>query len=448
MSTLRVNSLRPRTGNTLSVTGQVDFQSGATVTGVVTFSETNLNNNLNITGVVTATSFHGDGSNLSGIDATSLKDSGGSTIVQANSSGIEVTGITTSSGGISIGNVTQTVGVGITVFGGEVNSYVDADNGYTYESRTFFGTGEFVVNTPIITDFIIIAGGGGGGQHQTTNANGGGGAGGVVVGRGVTFPAGSYHVVVGDGGDGYAGGHSTGGVSGGNGYNSSIVCNPVGIAYTGIGGGAGLGDQAHASYNHPARAGGSAGGASRNNAGPNATTQYTYDGTPNLPVTNYNSPTYYNSGRVAGYGNIGGPAAQDYTAGGGGGAGGAGLAGTPPQSPHTGAGGIGITCRYYNGEIEYLAGGGGGGANSSEPSGNGAYGGGRGAGQTPTSPYFVYNNIQLGAPGNYGMDHEDAKPTTGSGGGGNSYWHLQGGGGSGRGGHGAPGRVTIRWRTA
>ena len=55
-----------------TVGGDVTFNSGATVTGVVTFSETNLNNNLNITGVVTATSFHGDGSNLTGIDATTI----------------------------------------------------------------------------------------------------------------------------------------------------------------------------------------------------------------------------------------------------------------------------------------------------------------------------------------------------------------------------------------
>lgn len=46
-------------------------------------------------GIVTATSFFGDGSSLTGIDATALKDSGGSTIVQANSSGVVVTGIVT-----------------------------------------------------------------------------------------------------------------------------------------------------------------------------------------------------------------------------------------------------------------------------------------------------------------------------------------------------------------
>ena len=49
----------------------------------------------NFTGVVTATSFSGDGSNLTGIDATALKDTGGTVIVQANSDGINVTGVVT-----------------------------------------------------------------------------------------------------------------------------------------------------------------------------------------------------------------------------------------------------------------------------------------------------------------------------------------------------------------
>jgi len=52
-------------------------------------------NNINSSGVITATSFSGDGSNLTGIDATSLKDSGRNTKVQANQSGVVVTGVLT-----------------------------------------------------------------------------------------------------------------------------------------------------------------------------------------------------------------------------------------------------------------------------------------------------------------------------------------------------------------
>ena len=68
---------------------------------------------VNVTGVVTATSFVGDGSNLSGIDATTLKDSGGSVIVQANSSGIVVTGVVTATS--FVGDGSGLTGAGSTV---------------------------------------------------------------------------------------------------------------------------------------------------------------------------------------------------------------------------------------------------------------------------------------------------------------------------------------------
>ena len=48
-----------------------------------------------VSGVVTATSFRGDGSQLQGIDATALKDGGGNVKVQTNTDGIVVSGIVT-----------------------------------------------------------------------------------------------------------------------------------------------------------------------------------------------------------------------------------------------------------------------------------------------------------------------------------------------------------------
>ena len=55
---------------------------------------TNPVQDLNV-GVVTAISFSGDGSSLTGIDATSIKDSGSTVRAQANTSGVVVTGILT-----------------------------------------------------------------------------------------------------------------------------------------------------------------------------------------------------------------------------------------------------------------------------------------------------------------------------------------------------------------
>jgi hypothetical protein len=48
-----------------------------------------------VSGIVTATSFRGDGSQLQGIDATALKDGGGNVKVQTNTDGIVVSGIVT-----------------------------------------------------------------------------------------------------------------------------------------------------------------------------------------------------------------------------------------------------------------------------------------------------------------------------------------------------------------
>ena len=93
MATLRATNLRGRSAN----------------------DAPNLPDGANITGVCTATSFSGDGSSLTGIDATTIKDSGGTTRVQGNTSGIEVTGVSTFSdsanfsGGATVtGNVIAT----------------------------------------------------------------------------------------------------------------------------------------------------------------------------------------------------------------------------------------------------------------------------------------------------------------------------------------------------
>ena len=63
MSIIRADSIKNRAGD-----GAPDFPNGITVTGIVT--ATTLNQN--VTGVITATSFIGDGSSLTGIDATKL----------------------------------------------------------------------------------------------------------------------------------------------------------------------------------------------------------------------------------------------------------------------------------------------------------------------------------------------------------------------------------------
>ena len=127
MSIIRADSIKNRAGN-----GAPDFPNGITVTGVITSTSIsqNINGNLSVTGnigiggtltyedvtnvdsigIITARSgiqigvggtigssgggivtFFGDGSQLTGIDATALKDGSGNVIVQASGSAVSVT---------------------------------------------------------------------------------------------------------------------------------------------------------------------------------------------------------------------------------------------------------------------------------------------------------------------------------------------------------------------
>ena len=87
MSRIRANKITNKLG-----TGAVELEKGAHlpigmgITGA---------GGVNITGVVTASSFVGSGSGLTGIDATAIKDSGGNVKIQAQASGAVHTGIST-----------------------------------------------------------------------------------------------------------------------------------------------------------------------------------------------------------------------------------------------------------------------------------------------------------------------------------------------------------------
>ena len=109
MSRLRANQITNENAN-----GAPNFPHGLTVTGIVTASTASTtmdqivvgsavtanSQGIDVTGIVTATSFKGDGSNLSGIDASTLKN-GSDVKVQANASGAVVTGIITATERIS-----------------------------------------------------------------------------------------------------------------------------------------------------------------------------------------------------------------------------------------------------------------------------------------------------------------------------------------------------------
>ena len=87
MSRIRANKITNKLG-----TGAIELEKGAHlpigmgITGA---------GGLNITGVITATSFSGSGAALTGIAATSIKDSGGNVKIQGQASGAVHTGIST-----------------------------------------------------------------------------------------------------------------------------------------------------------------------------------------------------------------------------------------------------------------------------------------------------------------------------------------------------------------
>ena len=72
--------------------------------GVIKPNENYDTHNINSTGVITATSFHGDGTNLTGIDASSITHNG-NVKVQAISTGAQVTGDLGVSNNVSVSGV-------------------------------------------------------------------------------------------------------------------------------------------------------------------------------------------------------------------------------------------------------------------------------------------------------------------------------------------------------
>ena len=73
------------------------YSGNVSATTVVADDFLNVGSNIKLgnAGVITATSFSGSGANLTGIDATALKDPGGDVIIQAQDSGAVFTGIHT-----------------------------------------------------------------------------------------------------------------------------------------------------------------------------------------------------------------------------------------------------------------------------------------------------------------------------------------------------------------
>ena len=104
--------------------------------GVIKPNENYDTHNINSTGIVTATQFHGDGSNLTGLADPSVLTIGGATKVEAVSTGATVTGNLGVSGDVTVGgavNATTITGDGSNLTGvGGVGDQIGATNNLNY----------------------------------------------------------------------------------------------------------------------------------------------------------------------------------------------------------------------------------------------------------------------------------------------------------------------------
>ena len=99
-----INATGIITAQNLNLTGVLTYEDVTNVDSIGVITE---RKRIVSSGVVTATAFHGDGSQLTGIDATALKDDGGNVKIQAQDSGSVLTVISTF--------YTITVGSGVSI---------------------------------------------------------------------------------------------------------------------------------------------------------------------------------------------------------------------------------------------------------------------------------------------------------------------------------------------
>jgi hypothetical protein len=185
-SNLRVNSIRPSSGNNVAI-----GTAGGTISLVT-----------NVSGISTFS----DGINV------------GSAFIRPNAVGLGAT--TTTGRNAGVGTATGTIIYNSTT--GDLQFYdgiiwrpirsggVSATGGTITQVdgkviHTFTGSGTFTVTSPSLSsvDYLVVAGGGGGGRFASGGGSGGGGAGGFRTGTGLpvsSFP-GVYTVTVGGGGN-------------------------------------------------------------------------------------------------------------------------------------------------------------------------------------------------------------------------------------------------------
>ena len=407
----------------IQINGNTDIISATD--GGLTVQGTELSgNNINVTGIITATSFSGNVTgNVTG-NATGLSGTPNITVGTVTGN-VNATGISTFSGGIQVGATTSivvgssfiknnSVGLGettttgrnagistaegtiiynsslrevqvykgnvlgwrnigdsfIEATGGTISDYNDPGPGAVYRAHVFSSSGSFDVTaappSSNTVEYLVVAGGGCGGCSQNGPGAGGGCAGGYITGSSFPVTLGPYSITVGGGGIS----NITSNASTRNGTPSYFgpPSTPTGITATGGGGGgSGYGPTYPNTDIHNGSPGGSGGG------GGGDTGAQVVGGSGNTPPV---SPPQGNSGGNG----IDGSGPDS----GGGGGGSSAIGGTATQ-PTGGVGGAGSSSVISGITTHYAAGGGGGSHSGGSGGAGGIGGGGTGGGSTPTA---------------------------------------------------------------
>ena len=283
---------------------------------------------VDVTGVCAATSFAGDGSALTGIDAATVSTTAPSSPAQGDmwfdsTVGVKVMKVWSGAAWNQMSNLFSATGGTITTSAG-------------YKIHTFTSSGTFTAEADGTVDVFLVGGGGCGG----VDIGGGGGAGGVITSTSRAVAAGTHSIVVG------AGAPSHSGNEGGN-NNYDKGTNTTAFSLTALAGGAG---GQEAGVLRDGDSGGSGGGAGY--------------------------PTQTGGAGTSGQGYAGGNS-NNGVSGGGGGQSQAGAAGVSGGAGGGGGDGLEITWDVTN---YWYAGGGGGNSYGGSVSGAGGRGGGGGAG--------------------------------------------------------------------
>ena len=458
--------------------GQIQVGTGTTIhtSGIDLGSGNITSHSINSTGIITASSFAGDASSLTGVsDSNSRRNVARLAVIQAEDIGSSIVNLDNQ----VIDSFNDDTGIDAVnssdYFRNTTNKYVVGNidkltgTASTDKTTVTIGSTSFnyyqvqsgiatltVSSAPIILDILLVGGGGGGGASY-----GGGGGGGLVVwGRDIELPApGTYPMEVGEGGLCASNRDSTPTsdyVWGGTPGYATTFAGGTGYALTATGGGGGAGIRwsPHCSNNAQGSPGANGGGGGSKH--PACPTVPYVGGTGSKPPDISADPTniwgststvtYY-----GGYNGANGAFGPWGEGGGGGGAGGTGTAGDVSGPTYSDGGvGVQITSMAPDGQTYYWAGGGGGAGggkyHASQTRGTiGGLGGGGGGFNSPgaygDNGGGAFNSVATSPLGD--VNGLGIKNSGGGGGGGSSprtpgYGDMNGG----------PGYVLLRSTTA